>query len=190
MGRSDSALTRSGMEVTIGLGSILNEFRLDRIISSPLPRAFRTASYFGHVLKTDIIKDNRLSELSCGDWEGLDRSLVLGPDNLIRKDWESSPPNGESYKDGESRLAPLLGELWEQERAGIPLMVVSHASIGRVFLKLLLGLETQQAMTLALPHNTLFIAESGNLIKTVDHTGAVGGSLIWQAPKIKSRSLR
>lgn len=180
MGRSDSPLTREGMATIVELSLVLNHQPIDRIVASPLPRALKTAHFYGSALRARVRKDDRLAELSCGAWEGEGRASILGGDKPLRDSWSVRPPGGESYEDGENRLKTLVDELPAMQGDSVPL-IVSHASIGRVFLKLALGLDQREAISLVLPHNTLFIIQENRLQKTMDNMGNMGDSLIFQS---------
>lgn len=179
MGQSDTPLTRDGIKTIEQIRAILCDFPIKTIFCSPLARAWKTASFYGQALEAPVNTDNRLAELSCGQWEGVERSTVLGPDAMIRRDWLFTPPDGESYQDGEARLKPFVKEL-ESHQDDSASLVVSHASIGRVFFKLALGLNVEESLTLRIPHNMIFVIESGNLSRTIDHKGRVREGLIFK----------
>ncbi len=179
MGRSDTPLTRNGIRTIDQISEIISDFPVNTIRSSPLARALKTASFYGSRLGLPVNKDDRLAELSCGQWEGIQRSVVLGPDAMIRQDWLFTPPDGESYQDGEARLKSFVNELESMGDNSVSL-VVSHASIGRVFLKLALGLNVEDSLWLCIPHNVIFVIESGKLSRTIDHKGRVQADLIFE----------
>jgi len=84
--------------------------------------------------------DERLLEITFGDWEGftLDDLRGASPDMIAAREndkWGFVPPGGESYAGITGRVGAWL--------AGIsrPTFVVSHGGVGRVVRHLLLGIE-------------------------------------------------
>ncbi len=192
MGQSDSRLTEEGIRTAELIAERLDEFEIGAILCSPLGRAMGTARLYGDRLGLTVESRNAIAELCGGEWEGKARSDVLEDKRNIRQSWDFRPPGGESYRDGEARLQPLLEELrgrevdrdglvdrsisalrptfsqGEREHEDLPhlsiagnlrndVLLIGHASINRVFLKLWLDLPIDEAMGLSCPHDTLFI---------------------------------
>ena len=68
-GRSDHPLNPKGEEQARGIGDILSDVRFDRVFSSPLKRAVRTAEII--VPYAPMTIDERLIEMEYGPYEGL-----------------------------------------------------------------------------------------------------------------------
>jgi probable phosphoglycerate mutase len=109
-----------------------------REIASPLARTMETARLLlGRVPATD----RRLIEMSWGEWEGRklpDLRAELG-DLMVA--WEAkgidfSAPGGESPRDVQMRLGPLLAEI---ARAGQPTLAVTHRGVIRALYALATG---------------------------------------------------
>ncbi len=79
-----------------------------------------------------------MCELKCGRWEGRKRREVLSGE-IMRATWHDRPPGGESYSDAEVRVGSFIRELNSSDYSD-SILVVGHAGINRVFLKLWLGL--------------------------------------------------
>jgi broad specificity phosphatase PhoE len=108
-----------------------------RWLSSPLARAVATARRLG----VDPAIEPRLVEMAWGEWEG--HSLVelrarLGDAMAALEDegLDFRPPGGESPRDVQSRIAPLLAEI---ARAGRPTAAITHKGVIRAVLALATG---------------------------------------------------
>jgi probable phosphoglycerate mutase len=103
-----------------------------RVIASPLTRARDTAAALWPVFETD----DRLVELSFGDWEGrVAADLLADPASgfvpMERWGWTRRPPGGESPDDAWARVAPLLAEIAADGRATV---LVCHRGVMRAIL--------------------------------------------------------
>ncbi len=177
MGRSDAQLTRRGLETVKQVSRIIGSEGVQCIISSTLGRAAITAAIHSGQLRVPISFRGAIAELSCGSWEGRPRAEVtpgLGP---IRGTWQFRPPGGESYQDGEARVAPLVKEiLGLTHRTAV--LVVGHASVNRVFMKLLLDLDPVAAMTIRSPHDTIYVVEGRRDVRYVSSSGLLGSGFL------------
>jgi probable phosphoglycerate mutase len=106
-----------------------------RVLSSPLRRALATARALG-VAAPEI--DPRLIEMSWGDWEGrrlVDLRAELGPSLAAAEalGLDFRPPGGESPRDVQARIAPLLREI---AGSGMPTVAITHKGVMRAILAL------------------------------------------------------
>lgn len=100
-----------------------------RFLSSPLSRARDTAALLGVEPQTDP----RLTEMTWGEWEGytlaeLRLSFAGTIDELEAQGLDFRAPGGESPRDVQARLAPLLAEI---AAAGIPTAAITHKGVIR-----------------------------------------------------------
>lgn len=72
MGKIDEPLNKTGIEQANITKDNLTGIDIDLIICSPLLRAKQTAQIINEVLKADIIYDERISERSFGEFEGME----------------------------------------------------------------------------------------------------------------------
>ena len=110
------------------------ESRLVAIASSPLPRARDTAQICGEALGLDVQVDERLTEISHGEWEGKLRGEVAirWPEMLAQ--WRTSPhlvqfPGGEMLEEVELRFLSFLHDL---RQAQGPTLALTHDVIIRI----------------------------------------------------------
>jgi len=141
-GRTDVALDEDGI-------SIAARWRVDpdwatyRILSSPLGRARMTASIL--FPDAEIGVDSRLIEMDFGAWEGkrlkelrAEPADDSGDDTAAREDMglDFRAPNGESPREVQARLLPLLARLAELQR---PTVLVTHKAVSRAIYALASG---------------------------------------------------
>ena len=110
-----------------------------RVLASPLRRAQRTAQ----LLFPDrpIALDPRLMEMNFGGWEGKSLADLRAEPGTDAGERESlgldfSAPGGESPRDVQARIRPLLGEI---AKAGRPTIIVTHKAVLRALLSLATG---------------------------------------------------
>jgi len=112
------------------------EFAGFRFLASPLSRTRETAARLGVTAQIDC----RLIEMSWGAWEGLTlrelRSSFANIDELEAQGLDFRTPGGESPRDVQQRVAPLLAEI---ARAGQPTAAVTHKGVIRAVLALATG---------------------------------------------------
>jgi len=145
------------------------------MISSPLGRAQTSASIIRDEQGYDIgeiATDDRLKEISWGDWEGLTREEIEArfPGELARRRrnrWKFVPPGGESYAMLAARVMEWLGEISQDRR----LVVVGHGGMGRVTRGLYLKLPIPEMLALDRPQDAIFRLHMGEIAR-ID----IGGS--------------
>ena len=95
------------------------------------------------------------------------RSEVKGWSNTIRESWDDRPPDGESYQDAEARVKSFIDEIIRlQEHHTV--LVVAHAGLNRVFLKLWLEMDCEAARMIRCPHDTLYVLESAGKVRRIN----------------------
>jgi broad specificity phosphatase PhoE len=137
-GRTDVALDEEGIAVAA-------RWRTDpdwagyRILSSPLQRARMTAAILFPDAEIGI--DRRLIEMDFGAWEGKRLAELRadpGGDAQTREalGLDFKAPDGESPRDVQARIQPLLARLAELER---PTVLVTHKAVIRALYALASG---------------------------------------------------
>jgi broad specificity phosphatase PhoE len=165
MGRSNSPLTEEGIAATRRLARALDGEPIEAIFSSPLGRAAESARIYSKTLGSPMVLKEALAELSCGLWEGKLRVSVVGDTWQLRSAWQERPPGGESYRDAELRVSGLIEEIGPRDRKDA-IMLVGHAGVNRVLLKLLLDLNPDVAMRIRCPHDVVYVVDGrGTLVR-------------------------
>lgn len=133
-GMIDVPLTERGRAQARNVASLIGKenetkYQIRHILSSPLVRARETAEAIGEALGLPVEVDERLHEVSFGDWEGMDwndpRRLEVWEEPFVRY------PNGESLTDAALRVYPLLDGL-EERFHGENVLLVCHGALGKV----------------------------------------------------------
>ncbi len=126
-GWKDVPLTEQGIDEANNAGLLLkkNDIRIDKVYSSVLQRANKTAEIALNCHKIDKLfknglliytKDERLNERNYGDLVGLNKAETaekFGKDQvqIWRRSYDTPPPNGESLKDVVTRVSPFFDEI-------------------------------------------------------------------------------
>ena len=107
-------------------------------LTSPLRRALETAALLGH---SEARADRRLTEMSFGEWEGqrlreLRARLGSAMDGIEGRGLDFRAPGGESPREVQARLAPLLAEIGRDGRGHL---AVTHKGVIRALYALATG---------------------------------------------------
>lgn len=129
-GRTDCSLTARGMAQAESLKPFFGRLKLDIVYTSPLQRAVRTADLLLGENAASRLTDERLSELSFGEWEGKHFEDLKG-DPLFQKwcdDWRHQPPpGGESFCEMAQRTRSFFDALEKREEESV--LIVSHHAV-------------------------------------------------------------
>ncbi len=132
-GQTDIPLTEDARD-TVSRLAFPGAWKDARVISSPLQRAAETARLLAGARPVQL--DDRLVELSWGDWEGQQaKDLLADPATGFRPthewDADTKAPGGESAREAWDRLRPALAEIAESQ---VPAVIVMHKALMRLIL--------------------------------------------------------
>ncbi len=138
-----------------------------RLVSSPLARCIETARILAAQLGlpgTQVGSDVRLAEAGFGHWEGLTTHEVKArfPDERRARKadrWNFAPEGGGSYADLHARMKLFTHSLAAD---ALPI-VVTHSGNLRVMIGMLEGLERDEIVRRAIPHDRVFCWSDGKL---------------------------
>lgn len=168
-GAKDSALTELGIAQARRVGAMLGGLvpPETRIIASPRGRTQHTAQLIREAGRLDaaIETDERLAEISLGDWDGMlkDDIRALSPDYDAgdrRWSWFFDAPGADSYEAMTERLG---GWLDDARAAGGPIIAVSHGVAGRILRGLFLQMPRAEALMLDIPQDACFRLADGRI---------------------------
>lgn len=126
------SFTREAEKVCLQLEGL----HFDKVLSSPLQRCTKLATYCGYPSPE---KDPRLMELNFGDWEGIPWADITDPHlEDWYQDWiHTRTTNGESFIEQVERVRLFLDEL---KKSGLrEVLIFTHAGVIRA-VAILLGL--------------------------------------------------
>ncbi len=145
-GRRDTALNARGRQQAADCGELLRDlFARDGreaadfdYVASPLRRARETMEVLRATLGLDLQSytiDDRLMEISYGEWEGLTLPEIDArmPGLLAEREqdkWDFAPPGGESYRALTIRVSEWYAELTQDT------VVAAHGGVARALIAL------------------------------------------------------
>ncbi len=169
-GQLDAPLTTRGEAQARAVGETLAELGVDGfdLVASPLGRTRATAAIIARALDRDpeaMTTDERLMEMTWGDWDGLSRAEIEArdPGAWARRKadrWNYPPPGGgESYAMLARRVGDWLAGL-DPER---PLVTVTHGGTGRVVRGLYGGLSQAETLAQEEPQDAIHLLRGGQI---------------------------
>ena len=153
------------------------------VISSPLIRCHEFAKAQSQRLSLPLVVDDRLREMSFGDWEGQDIEQVWQEQSNLMQAWakdpsKSPPPNGEVLSDVFARVNDCYNELLCDHR-GKKILLVTHGGVIRVLLAHLLEMPQSKIQRLDVPYASIsrvsvYHMDHGDQVKLRAHNFASG----------------
>ena len=162
-GRSDVALSERGREQARLVAEALKERPIEAVYSSPLSRARDTAQPLAEALGIAVLVDERLVDMSLGEWEGRERTKVEKEQPERYELWLKEPerfraPGGESLAEVRARAWPGVQELAGRHRV---CAVVSHRVVCKVLLCEVLGSEAAGFWRVRVDTGSVSVVERG-----------------------------
>ncbi len=127
-GRLETSLTQKGIDDAVALSEELTE-DFDYYYCSPLTRTHQTLK----AIKGDVefIVDDRITEVSSGDWQGKLKSELPEREYDLYKKGLLNPPNGESLQDVDKRIKSFLNDMFSKYKQDEKILVVTHNAFMR-----------------------------------------------------------
>lgn len=140
-GQTDIPLAEEGIRLARETGKGMREEPIDLVISSPLTRAVQTAELMTEGRNIPILTDDRIIEISFGEWEGqcILESDVL-PSDFRRLFYEEPlncmcPPGGETFDEVRKRTGDFYRSLCENpEYKDKNILISTHGAASRCLL--------------------------------------------------------
>ena len=148
IGQTDSPLSPLGKtQAEITASYIAENYKIDKIYSSDLSRAFDTGKKLSEKTGAEITIDERLREIYAGEWEGLFFKNII---ENYKEDFglwmedvgKSTCTGGESVKSVYNRAAEVLMEI-AKENDGKVIAVTTHATVIRSMLCYINGIPAE-----------------------------------------------
>lgn len=137
-GSIDSDITEIGAKQIEFLGKRFENKDIDKVYSSPLLRARKTAQAVADATGLSVVVDNGLTEIHGGDIEGMSYADIYKKYPDIEMIWTYSPqnfapPNGEPMRLSYERIVKTVFNL-VKENAGKKIAIASHGAVSRCLL--------------------------------------------------------
>lgn len=156
----------------------------DVIVTSPLTRCLGFATTLSEQLGLPVHTEERLREISFGDWEGHTTEQVMARwGDALQRFWHNPmdhpPPGGETLAGFRERVSDAWRH-WTQELSGQRVLVVCHGGVIRMILSQVLETPLEAAFrTLAVPYACrsrirLDTSEHGRLACLLSHGSLEG----------------
>ena len=177
-GRGNPALTDLGRRQAAAAAEYLGRRGgVAAVVSSPLQRAFDTATLAASALGLDVTVDDDLIETDFGEWEGLTfgEAATRDPDVHGRwlRDTGVAPPGGESFDVVARRVGRARNRLIAQH-GDATVLVVSHVTPIKTMLRLALdagpGILYRLHLDLASLSVAEFYPDGGSSVRLVNQT--------------------
>ncbi len=136
-GRSNIELNEYGIELAEITGEALKNVTFDRIFSSPLKRAYHTAEIIKGDRNVPIETDDRLLEISFGEYEGVKTNELPAefsdffdaPDKFI------PAKGGETYEELVARTGSFIEEIVVPESEKLDrMLIVAHGALNKALM--------------------------------------------------------
>jgi broad specificity phosphatase PhoE/ribonuclease HI len=162
-GRGNPALTELGRrQAEAAAQHLAQNGGIAAVITSPLQRAYDTATVAAKALGLDVTVDDDLIETDFGTWEGLTFGEAAERDPGLHRRWlrdtSIAPPDGESFDSVAQRIRRAQARIII-EHAGETVLVVSHVTPIKTLLRIALDAGPGILYRLHLDLASLSIAE-------------------------------
>jgi broad specificity phosphatase PhoE len=174
-GRSETRLNARGRAQASEIAGVLRDlFERDRhqpsdyaYVSSPLLRARETMQLMRAELGLDpsaYAIDDRLAEISYGEWEGftLNEIQARDPGVLQRRErdkWDFLPPGGESYREVAKRVAAWYATVTRDT------VVAAHGGVARALMANFHILPEEEATHADILQGAVYVFDGGTLAR-------------------------
>ncbi|MTI68923.1 MAG: alpha-ribazole phosphatase [Firmicutes bacterium] len=157
IGSTKSDYTNRGKKQIIKILKGIENEKVDKIYSSPLPRAFKLANKISNKLDKDIEIQNALKELNFGVFENKTYKEVKAEYENEWNEWINDYinykiPKGESLKEVYKRVSSFLDSLKESNKT---FLLVTHGGIIQTILTYLLDLNINDRWHFKIPPGSI-----------------------------------
>ncbi len=170
-GRLDTDPSEVGIFQLGLLAGYMKDKKLDKIYSSSLGRAKKTAEAINMFYGFDVVEDERIAEVNLGDLEGKLMTDIAKTTPEFAIGWKKHPhklkaPNGETMEDVYNRMRDAFLDLAEQNK-GKTIALVSHGCAIQNLMCYCLGKDIEELLTVELGANTsineIEVGENGEI---------------------------
>jgi len=170
-GRIDVELNETGLKQAELLGEYLSKLKIEKVYSSPLKRALRTAQGIADYQRLKVEVTPALIDFDFGKWQGLTVGEVKAKYESLYREWLENPqqvkiPGGENLDGVRRRAISLVGSVLDKYDGTV--VLVSHRVVNKVLICALLGLDNSHFWNIKQDTGgiTTFAYQNGQLILT------------------------
>ncbi|MCX6013183.1 MAG: histidine phosphatase family protein [Chloroflexi bacterium] len=143
MGWSEEDLNQTGYKQVHLLAARLSRLPVKAVYSSPLKRAFNTATIIAEPHKVEVVTMDKLKEINLGEWQGLYAEDIMHRWPDLWKQSRTDPsdltlPGGESYAQVVNRAIAAFEQILA-DNLGKHVVLVTHDVVIRVLAAYTLG---------------------------------------------------
>lgn len=130
-GRGNSPLTTFGIERAKELFNRVSDIKIDKIYTSPIERAYKTAEILKGNREIPLIADDGLMEMNFGDFEGriMEEIMEENPEwdmhLIMQGNTEMRAPNGETLNEVRERVKLAMDKII-LENSDKDVLIVAH----------------------------------------------------------------
>lgn len=163
-GISDIELSEEGLNQAELLSNRFEKINIDKIYSSPLKRAYATAKKIADKKNMNIIKDDRITEINFGSWEGKSIYELEKECNeefikyFYHPEIANFPGEGNLHN-VKKRALSFVNKLIEEDKDK-NVAVVAHGGIIRMMIIALIDLDLSFFQKIAIDNTSLSIVET------------------------------
>ncbi len=137
LGYTDLDLTAKGEEQAQATAGYLQTLKVDAVYASDLLRAYHTAQATAKILGLAVVKDERLREIYCGEWENQPFAVLEERYKESYGVWRNNiglaqTDGGESVAQLQERIVSAVTDIAKQN-VGKTVLVFTHATPIRCF---------------------------------------------------------
>ena len=144
-GMTDIELSEEGLRQAECAAKRFKNIKIDKIYTSPLKRAMKTAEKIAAEKGLEIISEDDFREIHFGEWEGktvpeLTEKYGESYTNFIREPHKYGFPGEGSVENVINRIKPGIDRLIAEEKGNV--LIVSHGGIIRLMIMYIMGLDS------------------------------------------------
>lgn len=172
-GRVDVPLNPTGLAQAHALARYFETHRIDRLVCSPLERAYATAALIARTTRCPIERRDDLREIHHGAWQGLTVDEIQAQYGDLWATWNAQPskvraPGAESLADVVERADRVLQRLVDEHTC-----LVTHGVMSQVLVSRLMGMDPDASFTVTQSNaciNVFEIEQGGAVARDINFT--------------------
>ena len=163
-GQQDAPLSEKGIRQATLLGNRLINEKIDKIYSSDLIRAYKTAKIIGNITHVEVVPMKELREINFGIWEGLTSDILEVKYIKEHKLWLKEPENlkiegAESIVEVQKRAMESVNKIINDNNNIDNVLIVSHGATLKTIILGLLGINISHFKNMSLKNVSLSVIE-------------------------------